>query len=449
MKKLCTIIMLGLSVWVYGQKSEKGTVIKKQHDDKMQLFSSGNKKALNNIKQIDSQCQFFLEDSLVASFLEISEKKVNLKKVHNALLNRKWKDNIIRVATGKDSQCKIAGQDDLKKCEGDTTKYEYYKTSCEVYTIVKKDSVTSNAKFDVDFVWQKGSNVAGNIIQVVTNSKEYTKEELIIAQAEIKKWYDGLEKNLKEEYRNESVAPLVAMSRIDDIKLNWNDQNKKFTTKGPKVKVTVPWEINAEDSIYYEPNPVAYYELTPSFTVSMVPNWTKKALTAVIDTVIYEKGGIVPPVKKVINEVQTLSETDRTQRQTVALAVAQKFQRELSNYTGRPKNRERLESMFSDTNTDIVEVSSLMKNSRERINHRCIAKGYFSRLKPIKMRVELLDKQIIYGPNMDTVVVPFWQEYKGAGYSDYTEKKLHLKYVGGNYVIEKITVVPNTTKLKK
>lgn len=442
MKKLCTIIMLGFSVWVYGQKaSEKETVIKKEHKELMHRLLSFEEKYFLS-KKIDAQ-QFLLEDTLILPF-GIENK--NLYTIHDKL--RKNKDKkIVTPATGEDSRVKMMRQDSVDNCV-------YYETNCEVHTIVEKDSIISNAKFDVAFEWKgvmpkkpKKSKVFDKLTveKIRVTPKKYTTKELTIAKAEIKKWY---EKDLKEEYRNESVAPLVVMSKVDDIKLNWNDQNKKFTTKGPKVKITVPWEINAEDSIYYEPNPVAYYELTPSFTISMKPDWKKKTLTAAIDTVVCEKGSIVSPIKKVVNEEQTLSETDREQREVALMTFVQRFRIEHMKFAGRQteKGRRLLESMFTDKETGIVEVAKLI-DFQERINSR-IAKDYLSRLRG-RLSVKLLKEQVQYNPTMDIVIFPFEQRYSSLDgkYKDETTKKLYLRYVDGNYFIERITVVPNTTHL--
>ncbi len=450
MKKLCTIIMLGLSVWVYGQKiSEKDAVIKKEHKECMRkLFSFEDRKLGNYIpKKVQEQSQqFFLEDSLAASFLEIKEKNVNLKRVYNALRKGKQKEKIIRVATGEDPHFKIVGQDSVNN-------YVYYETNCEIHAIVKKDSMTSNAKFDVIFKWKeenknkkkdKKENIT--IEEIRVNSKEYTTKELAKAKEEIKKWYAGLEKNLKEEYRNESVIPPLATGEKIELR-GWDNQNKKFTIQGPQVKITVPWEIAAEDSIYYDSNPVAYYNLTPRFTISMIPDWTKKILKADIDTVVYEKGSIISPVRKVLNKVQTLSEGERKQKEIALKEFVDRFRIELMKYVGRqPESvRRHLENMFTDKKNAIVEVSYLI-DYRERINSR-MAEKYLARVNG-ELHVKLLKEQVQYDSTMDTVVFPFIQEYKGSGYSDYTTKELHLKYVDGSYFIERITVLPNSTRLK-
>lgn len=103
--------------------------------------------------------------------------------------------------------------------------------------------------------------------------------------------------------------------------------------------------------------------------------------------------------------------------------------------------------MFETTESDI-EVSHLPKRGSEKIKKES-AQKYLSLLKGSSLNL-LVDNVEIVNPNWDSLIYTVNQEYQSKSYSDYTQKRVYLTYdaARGTYVINKIEVVPNSTKIE-
>ena len=111
-----------------------------------------------------------------------------------------------------------------------------------------------------------------------------------------------------------------------------------------------------------------------------------------------------------------------------------------------------------------VQVSHVSQNAKERIANRQ-AEKYLNCLKGLKWDVKtptLIDEAcanqlnteyptlgLQFDPNLNTMMYLINQRYEGQNYKDDTQKIIFVKYNEGKYQIQKVIVVPNSTKLVK
>ena len=141
------------------------------------------------------------------------------------------------------------------------------------------------------------------------------------------------------------------------------------------------------------------------------------------------------------------------------------FTQKLSEYvaTNNAQQKEELLNMFECGKTQ-VQVSYVSQSAKERIANRQ-AEKYLNCLKGLKWDVNtptLIDETyanqlnteyptlgLQFDPSLNTMMYLINQRYEGQNYKDDTQKIIFVKYNEGEYQIQKVVVVPNSTKLVK
>ena len=141
------------------------------------------------------------------------------------------------------------------------------------------------------------------------------------------------------------------------------------------------------------------------------------------------------------------------------------FTHKLSEYvaTNNAQQKEELLNMFECGKTQ-VQVSHVSQNAKERIANRQ-AEKYLNCLKGLKWDVKtptLIDEAcanqlnteyptlgLQFDSSLNTMMYLINQRYEGQNYKDDTQKIIFVKYNEGKYQIQKVIVVPNSTKLVK
>lgn len=302
---------------------------------------------------------------------------------------------------------------------------------------VKTTTKVDGQKKRISTICAKGepkliSSVA-NRVKFLTSDKESMKSA---AQREIVKWYANLDQTLDKQYTKQSVSAIRPMNvSAKEIKMNLPNSSNFTVTDVPTIKVDVdPYQfISNEDKPLYT-NPAAYIILAPTFNVSVGNSFKNAELS----------------VSYVVKEtVKPIADKEKELRRNTANAVIAELAKKLSNYVTSRDIRQKgtIEDMFDNARSNI-EVSYLPKHGTEKIKTEH-AHNYLSKLKGSLLNITT-DGFMVVDPNWNSLVYTIDQKYQSNTYSDYTKKKVYLKYdsIKKTYSIDKIEVVPNSTKIK-
>ena len=319
--------------------------------------------------------------------------------------------------------------------------------SFQAHTIAK-DGV-SNVKYMTTFKWEvkvkqdkktreyqiKDPVLVSSVatpIQFLNSDKRDMKDAALSAIVE---WYENLPQTLDKQYANQSVTAIKAMQvSPGDIKVDL-PQGRTFTVSDvPAITIDIdPYQfINENDKSLYT-NPVASLTIAPVFNVT-VDESNKNASVSVE----YTEKGIVKPIL----------DNEKEMRRNKADAVVAEFAQKLASYvTSRDAgNKADIEGLFNSEGNE-VEVSYLRQNGTERITTKPVQK-YLSLLKGADLNMVVDDVEVL-NPNWDSVIYTVNQKFHSKPYSDNTIKKIHMTYdpAKETYVINKVEVVPSSTKL--
>lgn len=254
------------------------------------------------------------------------------------------------------------------------------------------------------------------------------------AKDKIIEWYENLPQTLDKQYSEQSISEIQPVTvTADDIKADL-PAGQIFTINNVKdVVINIdPYQFISESDKNLYTNPSASLTITPSFIVTVDDSFKKADIRV--------EYSAKEPVKPTTDSV-------KIERRKAAESTISKLAQELSSYVSvrNAEQKERVENLFNSKESNI-EVSYLRQNGTERINTKTADK-YLSLLRGsslnfIEHSIELQD------PNWETLVVVVNQDFKSKTYSDYTQKKVFLTYDNENktYIIDKIEVVPNSTK---
>ena len=272
-----------------------------------------------------------------------------------------------------------------------------------------------------------------NPIKYLTSDKNDMKAA---AQNAIIEWYAHLPQTLDKQYSEQSVSTIEAMNvSANDIVFNLPESQSFTITDIPTIKVDIdPYQfISDEDKPLYT-EPAAYIIVAPVFNVTVDDSFKNADLS-----VSYVVKDIIKPI----------ADKEKELRRSYANAVVAEFAKQLSTYVSSrdAEQKVQIENMFETTESDI-EVSHLPKRGSEKIKKES-AQKYLSLLKGSSLNL-LVDNVEIVNPNWDSLIYTVNQEYQSKSYSDYTQKRVYLTYdaTKGTYVINKIEVVPNSTKIE-
>lgn len=318
--------------------------------------------------------------------------------------------------------------------------------------VVKSDSV-HNAK-DAQPVL---SHTVSNKMQCVgltaksidfLNSEVKTMKQL--AEQAIIDWYANVQQNLEQKYIDQAIAPIAPIA-MESVK--FDSQNGK-TFKVDQVKEILisidPKPYMTEPEVYYE-SPTAILTVRPSFIVTINDDLT--GVTSL--EVTYEELPVEAP-KTAFEKMEMRTKADK---------LVNVFTNKLSEYvaTNNAQRKEELLNMFECGKTQ-VQVSHVSQNAKERIANRQ-AEKYLNCLKGLKWDVKtptLIDEAcanqlnteyptlgLQFDSSLNTMMYLINQRYEGQNYKDDTQKIIFVKYNEGKYQIQKVVVVPNSTKLVK
>ena len=318
--------------------------------------------------------------------------------------------------------------------------------------VVKSDSV-HNAK-DAQPVL---SHTVSNKMQCVgltaksidfLNSEVKTMKQL--AEQAIIDWYANVQQNLEQKYIDQAIAPIAPIA-MESIK--FDSQNGKTFKVGQIKEILIsidPKPYMTEPEVYYE-NPTAILTVKPSFIVTINDDLTGIASLEVV----YEELPIEAP-KTAFEKMEMRTKADK---------LVSIFTHKLSEYvaTNNAQQKEELLNMFECGKTQ-VQVSYVSQSAKERIANRQ-AEKYLNCLKGLKWDVNtptLIDETyanqlnteyptlgLQFDPSLNTMMYLINQRYEGQNYKDDTQKIIFVKYNEGEYQIQKVVVVPNSTKLVK
>lgn len=270
-----------------------------------------------------------------------------------------------------------------------------------------------------------------NPIKYLTSDKNDMKTA---AQNAIIEWYAHLPQTLDKQYAEQSVSAIGAMNvSVNDIVFNLPESQSFTITDVPTIKVDIdPYQfISDEDKPLYT-EPAAYIIVAPVFNVTVNGSFKNADLS-----VSYVVKDIIKPIANKEKEL----------RRSTANAVVAEFAKQLSTYVSSRDAEQKtyIENMFETPESD-VEVSRLSKRGSEKRKKES-AQKYLSLLKGSSLNL-LVDNVEIVNPNWDSLIYTVSQTYLSKSYSDYTQKQIYMTYDAekGTYVINRIEVVPNSTK---
>lgn len=417
------------------------------NDMQLQL-KDGKPDMMSKLKHMTEQQQFLYQENLIDSVLKA--KSHLLEDVLSKLCNKSNRPtNLIYKG--------------INTCDIDIT-YKKFETgkkqgqvdsttlivpvSFQAHTIAKNG--ISDVKYDVTFTWKvkvkaqtENQKIVGYIqdgyptlvasvaepIPFLTSDKKNMKKA---AQEAIIKWYANLPQTLDKQYAEQSTIKPMNVS-ADGITMDDLPQSQNFTiTEVPTIKVNIdPYQFISDDAKLYT-NPEAYIVVAPTFDVSVDDSFKKAEIS-----VSYE---LKDTIKPVADEYKKL-------RRSAADSVITEFAKQLSTYVTSRDNEQKasIENMFGAAENEI-EVSYLPKRGKERRKKES-AQKYLSLLKGSSLKLVRNNLEVV-NPNWDSLVYIVTQEYRSKTYSDYTQKRIYLIYdfAKGTYVINKIEVVPNSTR---
>ena len=280
------------------------------------------------------------------------------------------------------------------------------------------------------------------------NAEQKTMNQL--AEQAIVDWYANVQQNLEQKYIDQAIAPIAPIA-IKSVK--FDSQNGKTFKIGQMKEILIsidPKPYMTEPEVYYE-NPTAILTVKPAFTVTISDDLTGIASLEVA----YEELPVEAP-KTAFEKMEMRTQADK---------LVSVFTNKLSEYvaTNNAQQKEELLSMFECGKTQ-VQVSHVSQNAKERIANRQ-AEKYLNCLKGLKWDVKtptLIDEacanqlnteyptlSLQFDPSLNTMMYLINQRYEGQNYKDDTQKIIFVKYNEGKYQIQKVVVVPNSTKLVK
>ena len=276
-------------------------------------------------------------------------------------------------------------------------------------------------------------SAVANPIKYLTSDK---KDMKTVTQNAIIEWYAHLPQTLDKQYSEQSVSIIEAMNvSANDIVFNLPESQCFTITDVPTIKVDInPYQfISDEDKPLYT-EPAAYIIVAPVFNVAVNDSFKNANLS----------------VSYVVKDtVKPIADKEKELRRSTANAVVVEFAKQLSTYVSSRDADQKtyIENMFETTESD-VEVSHLPKRGLEKIKKES-AQKYLSLLKGSSLNIHIDDIEVV-NPNWDSLIYTVNQEYQSKSYSDYTQKRVYLTYdaARGTYVINKIEVVPNSTKIE-
>lgn len=467
-KVLFIALMLGVSAVGFSQTSEisnsnpknlaKSVAEKSQKEllDKMSSrLKDRNEPNVKFYKKMTEAQQFLYQDNMIDSILKA--KSHALKDVFGKLCDKTNMPTefVYEGISIKDISYKQI-ETGKKQGQVDSTTL-IVPVSFQAHTVAK-DGV-SDVKYAVTFNWEvkvkpvgadgkKSKEVVGyvqngtpTLVSSVANTIQYLTSDRSDMQNAAKKavieWYANLPQTLDKSYVEQSVMPIKAMNiSSNDIAMNLPVSQNFTINEVPTVKVDIdPFQFISEDDRPLYTNPTAYIIVAPVFNVSVDDSFNNAKIS----------------VSYVVKEtIKPIADKEKELRRNAANKVAAELAEQLSSYVASRDDDQKayIQNLFG-TEESIVEVSHLPKRGAEKIKKES-AKKYLSLLRGSLLNQTISNIEVV-NPNWDSLIYTIDQVYKSNTYSDYTQKRIYMIYdsAKGTYLIDKIEVVPNSTKIDK
>ena len=415
-------------------------------------FFENDEKLRGKYKSINGQ-QFFIENSMVDKFLP-GIKDENYKDVIGGLrrrVNKRLKDEFTNVVFKYDQPSKsrvIVKPGSLDK-DDNPTEY-YYTIFSQVNVAMSKDSLQSNARYEIGVTWLvKFNEKDGNIeyylrenenkeVDAITNITATPIPYLVseretmrrTAERMIREWYEGISAEMFADWQ-----PIAEPSYDEDAEIEVAlPDGRNFTVSNcPEIKVNVDPESHLDNvREAYPENIEAYYTVSPKFDIVIDANdFNKAELTCDLSDYSFTEPVTLEELVKMNGQRTRFFEDFVTKLESFVSSKDENLKAEL-------------EAMFADASeAKTIEVSKVTLNGKESKVSRT-AKDYLKRINGESLTIDMLDDSI--GSQFETIEYIVLQEFRSPSYSDRTEKTIHLKYIDGEYRVEKITVVDNSTE---
>lgn len=442
LKKLfITTLLMGACVIGFAQQPDAETkaaatelVKQKQTEmlEKISLRLKGGEEKVKFGESKNSQ-QFLFKENLIIEKLDT--KSTELEKVFKKMYEKYVPSEFIY--DGYEDTVKVGEIKPFYKNNKLQKDWVLVPVSFQTRTIAK-DSV-SDVRYNVTFTYKvKNEKVSfeSSTVKKIDFLDSEKKEMLDAAKKAIVEWYANLSQTLDKQYSEQSITEIQPIEiKADDIKANLPN-NKNFTiTVDKNIEINIdPYQFIKDSEMHLYTNPSASLTITPTFNITVDDSFKK----ARVSSVEYSVDTIEPTTNdKKINQL------------VAAQSAIEKLAKELSSYVSSKDEelKSNIQSMFNAKST--VQVSYLLKNGKEKINNRPADK-YLSLLKGSSLN--FIDYTIEFPDpsNLNTLVFVINQDFKSKTYSDYTQKKIYLTYnkETETYSIDKIEVVPNSTKIQ-
>lgn len=407
-------------------------------------LQSSNEKKVTEFKKLTVSQQFLFNESLIDSVLKPETHSLNdvfkkLCKKENMPTDFSYEGVVINE--------NITGKNEIRKDRIESTTV-IIPVSFQSRTISKGG--ISDVKYATTFTWEvkikyiKGGYEVQNpqlVSSVATpilflNSERNSMREA--ARKAIVEWYENLPQTLDKQYANQSITAIKAMQVSPEaIKIDV-PQGRTFTVSAvPAIKIDIdPYqhikEIGKPLSLYT--NPVASLEIAPEFKVTF--DETNKNASVSVEYI-----GVIPK--------WPIPDDEKEMRRNKANSVVAEFAQKLASYVASRDagKKDDIEGLFNSEGNE-VEVSYLRLNGTERITTKPVQK-YLSLLKGTDLNMVVDDDVEVLDPNWDSLIYTVSQEFHSKPYSDNTIKRIHMTYDSAKetYVINKVEVVPSSTKL--
>lgn len=414
-------------------------------------FFENDEKLRDKYKSINGQ-QFFIENSMVDKFLP-GIKDENYKDVIGGLrrlVNKRLKDEFTNVVFKYDqpSKSRVIVEPVLDK-DDNPTEYNYTIFS-QVNVAMSKDSLQSNARYEIGVTWLvKFNEKDGNIeyylrenenkeVDAITNITATPIPYLVseretmrrTAERMIREWYEGISAEMFADWQ-----PIAEPSYDEDAEIEVAlPDGRNFTVSNcPEIKVNVDPESHLDNVREAYPEIIeAYYTVSPKFDIVIDANdFNKAELTCDLSDYSFTEPVTLEELVKMNGQRTRFFEDFVTKLESFVSSKDENLKAEL-------------EAMFADASeTKTIEVSKVTLNGKESKVSRT-AKDYLKRINGESLTIDMLDDSI--GSQFETIEYIVLQEFRSPSYSDRTEKTIHLKYIDGEYRVEKITVVDNSTE---
>lgn len=416
------------------------------------FFENGEK--LEGARYIDIDGpQFFIENSMVDKFLEdlkendvINYKTVIRKLRNNYRLKDEYTNVVFKYEPSKSKPIVEPGELD----KNNDPKEYYYTIFSQVNVAMSKDSLQSNARYEIGVTWLvKFKEKDGNIEYILRSDEDRTAKAIdsitatpipyLVSEREtmrrtaermIREWYEGISAEMFADWQ-----PIAEPSYDEDAEIEVAlPDGRNFTVSNcPEIKVNVDPESHLDNVREAYPESIeAYYTVSPKFDIVIDANdFNKAELTCDLSDYSFTEPVTLEELVKMNGQRTRFFEDFVTKLESFVSSKDENLKAEL-------------EAMFADASeTKTIEVSKVTLNGKESKVSRT-AKDYLKRINGESLTIDMLDDSI--GSQFETIEYIVLQEFRSPSYSDRTEKTIHLKYIDGEYRVEKITVVDNSTE---